>query len=203
MAGRVFKTDGVTPLAAASVYVYHTDEKGYYTPNGNDNRNPRLRGYMRTDAQGHYEFNTIKPGPYPNSRIRQTFITLSRLRVTAIGFLRSSSRATLLSTTECGTKQPMSGAAFRCDGWRKINRARGPAPRTSSSGSDPGYERFQRARHWFPHALKPCGNPQTEESDETILASLDLRFPDRHWPLRHEATLSEIHRFTPLCFFVP
>ena len=69
VAGRVFKTDGVTPLSAASVYVYHTDEKGYYTPNGNDNRNPRLRGYMRTDAQGRYEFSTIKPGPYPNSRI--------------------------------------------------------------------------------------------------------------------------------------
>jgi len=25
VAGRVFKTDGVTPLSAASVYVYHTD----------------------------------------------------------------------------------------------------------------------------------------------------------------------------------
>jgi protocatechuate 3,4-dioxygenase beta subunit len=69
VAGRVFKADGVTPLAAASVYVYHTDQKGYYTPGVNDNRNPRLRGYMRTDAQGRYEFSTIKPGPYPNSRI--------------------------------------------------------------------------------------------------------------------------------------
>ena len=69
VAGRVFKADGVTPLAAASVYVYHTDVKGYYTPGANDNRNPRLRGYMRTDAQGRYEFSTIKPGPYPNSRV--------------------------------------------------------------------------------------------------------------------------------------
>jgi protocatechuate 3,4-dioxygenase beta subunit len=69
VAGRVFKQDGVSPVAAASVYVYHTDAKGYYTPGVNDNRNPRLRGYMRTDAQGRYEFSTIKPGPYPNSRI--------------------------------------------------------------------------------------------------------------------------------------
>jgi len=69
VAGRVFSTDGVTPLAGASVYVYHTDVRGYYTPGTNDNRNPRLRGYMRTDAQGGYEFSTIKPGSYPNSRV--------------------------------------------------------------------------------------------------------------------------------------
>jgi len=69
VSGRVFGPDGSTPLAGASVYVYHTDVKGYYSPGTNDNRNPRLRGYMRTDAQGRYEFSTIKPGPYPNSRI--------------------------------------------------------------------------------------------------------------------------------------
>ena len=67
--GRVVSTDGVTPLAGVSLYVYHTDVKGYYTPGGNDNRNPRLRGYMRTDPQGRYEYSTIKPGSYPNSTI--------------------------------------------------------------------------------------------------------------------------------------
>lgn len=69
VAGRVFAADGVTPLAGASVYVYHTDVNGYYTPGTNDNRNPRLRGYLRTDAQGRYEFSTIRPGSYPNSRV--------------------------------------------------------------------------------------------------------------------------------------
>ncbi len=69
VAGRVFGPDGVTPLGGASVYVYHTDVKGYYSPGTNDNRNPRLRGYLRTDAQGRYEFSTIKPAPYPNNRI--------------------------------------------------------------------------------------------------------------------------------------
>src|SRR2546427_7402164 len=59
VSGRVFGPDGATPLAGASLYVYHTDAKGYYTPGTNDNRNPRLRGYMRTDAQGRYEFSTI------------------------------------------------------------------------------------------------------------------------------------------------
>jgi len=70
VSGKVFGPDGKTPLAGASVYVYHTDAKGLYTPGPtNDNRNPRLRGYMRTDAEGRYEYSTIKPAPYPNNRI--------------------------------------------------------------------------------------------------------------------------------------
>lgn len=69
VSGKVFGPERRTPLAGASVYVYHTDAKGLYTPDTNDNRNPRLRGYMRTDAQGYYEYNTIKPAPYPNNRI--------------------------------------------------------------------------------------------------------------------------------------
>jgi protocatechuate 3,4-dioxygenase beta subunit len=68
VAGRVFDADGKTPLTRASVYVYHTDAKGLYTPDTNDNRNPRLRGYLRTDADGRYEYSTIKPAPYPNNR---------------------------------------------------------------------------------------------------------------------------------------
>ncbi len=66
VSGVVFGADGKTPLANASVYVYHTDTTGRYTPGAtDDNRNPRLRGYMRTDAQGRYEYSTIKPAPYP------------------------------------------------------------------------------------------------------------------------------------------
>jgi protocatechuate 3,4-dioxygenase, beta subunit len=58
------------PVAGASVYVYHTDNRGYYSSEVNDdNRNPRLRGYMRTDGQGRYEYDTIKPAHYPNNRI--------------------------------------------------------------------------------------------------------------------------------------
>ena len=66
--GRVFGPDGKTPISGASVYVFHTDANGVYTPDTNDNRNSRLRGYMRTDSQGRYEFSTIKPAPYPGNR---------------------------------------------------------------------------------------------------------------------------------------
>lgn len=66
VSGVIFGADGKTPLANASVYVYHTDANGHYTPGPkDDNRNPRLRGYLRTDAQGRYEYSTIKPAPYP------------------------------------------------------------------------------------------------------------------------------------------
>jgi protocatechuate 3,4-dioxygenase beta subunit len=69
VSGRVFGPDGKTPVAGASIYVYHTDAKGVYTPGPtNDNRNPRLRGYLRTDEQGRYEYSTIKPAPYPGNR---------------------------------------------------------------------------------------------------------------------------------------
>ena len=68
VSGIVFGADGKTPLANASVYVYHTDATGRYTPGAtDDNRNPRLRGYLRTDAQGRYEYSTIKPAPYPGN----------------------------------------------------------------------------------------------------------------------------------------
>ncbi len=65
--GTVFDEEG-KPIEGVSIYVYHTDAKGLYTPTDNDNRNPRLRGYMRTDREGRYEFRTIKPGSYPNTR---------------------------------------------------------------------------------------------------------------------------------------
>jgi protocatechuate 3,4-dioxygenase, beta subunit len=67
VSGTVLDSDGVTPLSGIPVYVYHTDAKGYYThANANDSKNSRLRGWMRTNREGKYEFRTIKPGPYPS-----------------------------------------------------------------------------------------------------------------------------------------
>lgn len=64
--GRVL-TAGGAPAKGVDVYVYHTDARGYYSPEGRDERNPRLRGWLRTDDQGRYQVRTIRPGPYPNS----------------------------------------------------------------------------------------------------------------------------------------
>lgn len=69
ISGVVFKADGRTPLADASVYVYQTDAAGAYAKdNVRASDNPRLRGYLRTDAEGRYEFRTIRPGSYPGTR---------------------------------------------------------------------------------------------------------------------------------------
>ena len=67
VAGPIVGPDG-QPLSGASLYVYQTDKDGIYSKPVNDSRTPRLRGYMRTDALGGYEYSTIKPGSYPNTR---------------------------------------------------------------------------------------------------------------------------------------
>jgi protocatechuate 3,4-dioxygenase beta subunit len=68
VSGRVFGPDGKTPIADASLYVYQTDKDGIYSKPVNDSRTPRLRASLRTDAEGRYEYSTIKPGSYPNTQ---------------------------------------------------------------------------------------------------------------------------------------
>jgi protocatechuate 3,4-dioxygenase beta subunit len=51
------------PAAGIIVYAYHTDSNGVY-PRGTT-RHGRLRGWARTDENGNYRFDTIRPGSYP------------------------------------------------------------------------------------------------------------------------------------------
>lgn len=70
VSGTIFKSDGKTPAPGIILYVYHTDQKGKYTPSKNQTnarRHGHLRGWMKTDELGRYEFTTIRPGSYPNS----------------------------------------------------------------------------------------------------------------------------------------
>jgi protocatechuate 3,4-dioxygenase beta subunit len=69
VSGVVVGPDGA-PVGGASLYVYQTDHEGYYgVKPASDNRNPRLKLYLRSDAKGSWAFDTIKPGSYPNSRV--------------------------------------------------------------------------------------------------------------------------------------
>jgi protocatechuate 3,4-dioxygenase, beta subunit len=62
--GVVYRPDGVTPAAGIILYAYQTDSKGRYIHL--PSKSPRIKGWMRTDANGGFEFLTIRPGPYPN-----------------------------------------------------------------------------------------------------------------------------------------
>lgn len=62
--GRVLESDGTTPVAGATVFVFHTDDEGYYSRGGMDESDARLCGLMLTDADGRYRFETVKPGHY-------------------------------------------------------------------------------------------------------------------------------------------
>ena len=67
ISGTVYETDGKTPAPNVLIYLYHTDIEGYYG-RGNEHKHGRYRDWMLTDRQGKYEFETIKPAPYPVNR---------------------------------------------------------------------------------------------------------------------------------------
>lgn len=69
ISGIIYRSDGKTPLANAVLYAYQTDADGYYSREKGGNRNPRIRGRLRTGPDGRYEIRTIMPGHYPGSKI--------------------------------------------------------------------------------------------------------------------------------------
>jgi protocatechuate 3,4-dioxygenase beta subunit len=67
--GVIYQKDGRTPAPGVILYVYHTDATGHYSPapgQTQGRRDGHLRGWMKTDPQGRYEFRTIRPAPYPS-----------------------------------------------------------------------------------------------------------------------------------------
>ena len=70
VSGTIYAPDGRTPLEGINLFVYQTDARGVYSTSGNggDNRDTRIHGVVRSGADGRYEFRTIKPGSYPDSR---------------------------------------------------------------------------------------------------------------------------------------
>jgi len=73
--GVVRHSDG-TPAPGSVIYAYHTNAGGIY-PKGDAFRGQAafrhgtLRAWARSDDEGRYRFDTIRPGGYPNSSISE------------------------------------------------------------------------------------------------------------------------------------
>ena len=66
--GQVVDANG-RPVQGAIVFAYQTDRGGLYDEPARGAHSWRLRGWARTDAEGRYEFATIRPGSYPGRRV--------------------------------------------------------------------------------------------------------------------------------------
>lgn len=70
--GIVLKKDGETPAENVILYVYQTNQKGIYEPNGNatgwGKRHGKFRSWMKTNKDGKFTFYTFRPAPYPDGR---------------------------------------------------------------------------------------------------------------------------------------
>ena len=71
--GTVYKLNSITPAPNVIMYYWQTDAKGLYSPKKGMNelaiRHGHIRGWVKTDEQGHYSLYTIRPAPYPNGNI--------------------------------------------------------------------------------------------------------------------------------------
>ncbi|MBK9385471.1 MAG: hypothetical protein IPN34_11740 [Planctomycetes bacterium] len=71
LAGRVVDREG-RPAAGIVIYAYHTDARGIYPPDlgarsEEGRRHGPLRAWVRSDAEGRFAFDTIRPGGYPGT----------------------------------------------------------------------------------------------------------------------------------------
>ncbi len=69
--GVVYKSDGKTPCPDVLIYVYHTDNNGYYSKRGDETGfqkwHVHLHGWGKTNKDGKYEIHSIRPAPYPDN----------------------------------------------------------------------------------------------------------------------------------------
>ena len=66
LSGTVYAADCRTPLAGAVIEAWQTDARGVYGPGqaGGEPRCCYLQGTVKTDSQGRYRIQTIRPGHY-------------------------------------------------------------------------------------------------------------------------------------------
>lgn len=69
--GTVYQLDGKTPAPDVIIYYHQTDNNGNYSPRNdkpeNQTRHGHIRGWVKSDKEGEYTLNTIRPVTYPNT----------------------------------------------------------------------------------------------------------------------------------------
>lgn len=69
ISGTIYKKGGKTPYANVILYAYHTNTKGEYSKRGNEKGVRKWHGYhhgwCKTDKNGNYKIETIRPASYP------------------------------------------------------------------------------------------------------------------------------------------
>jgi len=75
LTGRVLGADG-KPRGNVVVYAYQTNAAGIYPPTEKSlsrwaDRHGKLRGWVASDADGTYTFETIRPASYPGQKVPQ------------------------------------------------------------------------------------------------------------------------------------
>jgi protocatechuate 3,4-dioxygenase, beta subunit len=72
ISGIVYHRDGKTPAKDVVLYVYHTDQTGVYPTKGDEKgwarRHGYIRGWVKTDQNGFYQFYTLRPQAYPSRK---------------------------------------------------------------------------------------------------------------------------------------
>ena len=74
ISGTIYNMDGKTPAPDVILYVYQTDITGRYTPAPDQlsaKVHGHLRGWIKTNANGRYQFETIRPASYPEGNAPQ------------------------------------------------------------------------------------------------------------------------------------
>jgi protocatechuate 3,4-dioxygenase beta subunit len=69
--GRAVGQDRQTPVAGAVIFGYHTDREGLYDRAAAGPHSWRLKGWVRTAADGRFELTSIRPGAYPGRGVPQ------------------------------------------------------------------------------------------------------------------------------------
>jgi protocatechuate 3,4-dioxygenase beta subunit len=71
---------GSTLIADASIFAFQTDASGVYAPGletPEAELEPRLHGLMRTDPEGRYRYETVRPASYDNNAAHVHYIVIA------------------------------------------------------------------------------------------------------------------------------